>query len=201
MLRKRCHKSNLNPCSPNNSVVQHHPQNFVETTSKMFLFESQEVAPNRSLFRRYFLGSESPASPLLMASLSREHGIAIGILKRGKMRKYSKRVMVKCKAWPRAMVAAIWSHWGNKPCWLISLVLFENRKKLRKFHIRKLKMIINNIFGVGESVRNIMAFGQIVVLCLCRAKLNEQRQRWSFDAKLPTWVEWKAEISPTWPSA
>ena len=31
----------------------------------------------------------------------------------------------------------------------------------------------NNIFGVGESVRNIMAFGQIVVLCLCRAKLNE----------------------------
>jgi len=111
-----------------------------------------------------------------MASLSREHGIAIGILKRGKMGKCSKRVMAKCKAWPRAMVA-IWSHSGNKPCWLISLVLSENRKKLRKFHIRKLKMIINNIFGVGESVRNIMAFGQIVVLCLCRAKLNEQRQR------------------------
>lgn len=109
-----------------------------------------------------------------MASLSREHGIAIGILKRGKMGKCSKRVMAKCKAWPRAMVAAIWSRWDNKPCWLISLVLFENRKKLPKFHIRKLNMIINNIFGVGESLRNIMAFGQIGVLCLCRVKLNEK---------------------------
>lgn len=147
MLKR--HKSNLNPFSPNNSAINNHPKK--RWKSQGFL------DPSHAHRRCWHLCPAKTAPSVSLRAWGNAPSVWWPSAK---------------KYWPRGMVAAIWSHWGNK---LGGLLIWSWKWWGR---------VLATLWPL-DNMSFFFLQGNISVKH-CHEKLLES---WSFHTKLPTWHE------------